>query len=297
MQFWTIDTLKSHTLADHEQGEEISPGVVVERRTILRLGLSAAGLAALGGFGLGGCDTGSRSKTGGKSGPASAVTSTDERTALAGAPKTVTSGPVSAVTSADEFIAAVMPQARALISAPAPDEEAYLAAVTALLARVEPPPAWRTSQTGKGWDIDNIAHYPPIVLMQIKMAPKSVIHLHDHRHYNGVLLSTAGAARCRNFDIVQPDGKRLNVAAGEVPGWRDSFLIRQNADTVLRPRQLSTLTRDRDNIHHVEAGDEGATLVDFFTHFSPKARSYELAWDGKAYDEAKGLYKVAWKVS
>ena len=271
MQFWTVDTLKSHMLADHEQGEEISPGVVVERRTILRLGLSAAGLAALSGLGLSGCATGSRATV--KGGP----------------------GPVGAAASADEFVAAVMPQARALIAAPSPDEEAYLAAVTTLLAPVEPPPAWRMSPTGMGWDIDNIAYYPPIVLMQIKMAPKSVIHLHDHRHYNGVLLATAGAARCRNFDIVQPDGKRLDIAAGEVPAKGEDFLIRQNADTVLRPRQLSTLTRDRDNIHHVEAGDEGATLVDFFTHFSPKARSYELAWDGKAYDQAKGLFKVSWK--
>jgi hypothetical protein len=188
-----------------------------------------------------------------------------------------------------------MPQARALIAAPAPDEEAYLAAVTALLARVENPPTWRASPAGKDWSMDTIAYYPPIVLMQIKMAPRSVIHLHDHRHYNGVLLATQGAARCRNFDIVQPDGKRLEIASGEVPGKGEDFYIRQNSDAVLRPRQLSTLTRDRDNIHHVEAGDEGATLVDFFTHFSPKARSYELAWDGKAYDETKGLYKVAWK--
>ena len=271
MQFWTIDTLKSHALADHEQGEEISPGVVVERRTILRLGLSVAGLAALGGLGLGGCSNGSPPTPRGAS------------------------GPVNAAASTDDFIAEVMPQARALISAPAPDEEAYLAAVTTLLARVEPPPAWRMSPTGSGWDVDNIAYYPPIILMQIRMAPRSVIHLHDHRHYNGVLLSTAGAARCRNFDIVQPDGRSLDIVAGEVPAKGEDFLIRQNGDTVLRPRQLSTLTRNRDNIHHVEAGDQGATLVDFFTHFSPKARSYELAWDGKPYDAAKRLFKVAWK--
>ncbi|MCW5767020.1 MAG: hypothetical protein KIT68_13720 [Phycisphaeraceae bacterium] len=274
MQFMNVDEIAKHALADHERGEEISPGVVVERRTILRFGVAAAGLAAASGLGLAGCAAGA-------TGSGSLANTRGRKPARAA--------------SADEFVAAVMPQARALIAAPAPDEEAYLAAVTALLSRVEPPPAWQMFPAGKGWEMDTIAYYPPIVLMQIKMAPKSVIHLHDHRHYNGVLLATQGAARCRNFDIVQPDGKRLDIAAGEVPSKGEDFLIRQNADTVLRPRQLSTLTRDRDNIHHVEAGDEGATLVDFFTHFSPKARSYELAWDGKAYDEAKGLYKVAWK--
>lgn len=267
MQFWTVDTLASHAFADHEQGEEISPGVVVERRTILRLGVTCAGLAALSGLGLGGCAPGGRTRSTGE----------------------------STTTSADEFVAKVMPQARALISDAAPDEESYLAAVAALLARVEPPASWSMRPAGEGWEMDNIAYYPPIVLMQIRMAPRSVIHLHDHRHYNGVLLATKGAARCRNFDIVQTDGRRLDIAAGEVPAKGEDFLIRQNADLVLRPRQLSTLTRDRDNIHHVEAGDEGATLVDFFTFFSPKARSYELAWDGKAYDEARGLFKVAWK--
>ena len=274
MQFMTVDEIARHTLADHERGEEISPGVVVERRTILRFGVATAGFAAVSGLGLAGCA--SRAKN-------------------SGSPANTRGTKPACAASADEFVAAVMPQARALIAAPAPDEEAYLAAVTALLARVESPPTWRASPAGRDWSMDTIAYYPPIVLMQIKMAPRSVIHLHDHRHYNGVLLATQGAARCRNFDIVQPDGKRLDIAAGEVPGKGEDFLIRQNADTVLRPRQLSTLARDRDNIHHVEAGDEGATLVDFFTHFSPKARSYELSWDGKAYDEAKGLYKVAWK--
>ena len=273
MQFWTIDTLASHTLADHEAGEELSPGVIVERRIILRIGCATAGLAALWGIGLGGCNR---------------ATQSGSRVGV---------GRSGGVTSADEFVAAVMPRARALIAASAPDEEGYLSAVTSLLARVEPPPAWRMSPTGNGWDIDTIAYYPPIVLMQIRMAPKSVIHLHDHRHYNGVLLATRGEARCRNFDIMLADGKRLDVAAGEVPGKGEDFLIRQNADTVLRSGQLSTLTRDRDNIHHVEAGDEGATLVDFFTHFSPKARSYELAWDGKPFDAAKGLFKVSWKDS
>lgn len=276
MQFWSVEEIARHAHADHDCGEEISPGVVVERRTILRVGLSAAGLAMLGGLAIPGC--------------ASAPQDSVHRNGH-GQP----GGMRGRSSSADEFVAQVMPQARALIAAPAPDEEAYLAAVSALLARVDPPAVWQAFPAGPGWEMDNIAYYPPIVLMQIKMAPKSVIHLHDHRHYNGVLLATAGAARCRNFDIVQPDGKQLHIAAGEVPAKGEDFLIRQNADAVLRPRQLSTLTRDRDNIHHIEAGDEGATLVDFFTHFSPKARSYELAWDGKAYDEAKGLFKVAWR--
>jgi len=277
MQFWSVDELARHAHADHDAGEEISPGVVVTRRKILRIGLSAAGLALLGGAGSG-C----------------ASPNHNEGHADDGAR---TSDKVASAASADEFVARVLPQARALIAAPAPDEEAYLKAVTALLARVDAPPKWRTPRSPEGWSVDTFAYYPPIVLMQIEMAPKSVIHLHDHRHYNGVLLATKGTTRCRNFDIVQPDGKQLDIAAGDVPAKGEDFFIRENADAVLRPREFSTLTRNRDNIHQVEAGDDGATLVDFFTHFSPQARSYGLAWDGKPYDKANKLYQVTWKDS
>lgn len=275
MQFWHVDEIAHHAYADHEVGEEISPGVVVTRRTILRVGLAAGGLAALGGLGAVGCTSSS-----------------------AGAPTRRESAAPrdrAAQAALDEFVARVMPQARALIAAPEPDEEAYLAAVTKLLARVDAPPTWRPPRENADWSVDTFAYYPPIVLMQIEMKPKSVITLHDHRHYNGVLLATQGTTRCRNFDIVQPDGKHLDIAAGQVPANGEEFLIHQTSDVVLRPREFSTLTRDRDNIHEVEAGDDGATLVDFFTHFSPRARSYELAWDGKAYDEAKQLYKVSWQ--
>jgi hypothetical protein len=96
MQFMTVDEIARHALADHERGEEISPGVVVERRTILRFGIAAAGLAASG-LGLAGCASGAKD-----SGNLASTRGTRPTRAA----------------SADEFVAAVMPQARALIAAP-----------------------------------------------------------------------------------------------------------------------------------------------------------------------------------
>ena len=49
MQFWTLDEIEEHAMADHEVGEEISPGVTITRRRILQVGLAgAAGLFAAG---------------------------------------------------------------------------------------------------------------------------------------------------------------------------------------------------------------------------------------------------------
>ncbi|MEM8711472.1 MAG: hypothetical protein AAGG01_11005, partial [Planctomycetota bacterium] len=118
---------------------------------------------------------------------------------------------------------------------------------------------------------------------------------HDHRHYSGVLYCTQGSVLCRQFDIVQPEGAPLNIAAGEVPPTGEDFLIRQTNATTLRPGDASTLARDRDNIHEVEAGEAGCTLVDLFTHFRPEARSYSIDWDGKPLSEGSDLYRASWK--
>lgn len=61
----------------------------------------------------------------------------------------------------------------------------------------------------------------------------------------------------------------------------------------LHPHMSSTLTRDRDNIHHVEAGEKGCLLLDFFTHVRPEARSYELDWDTSPADAQKKIFKAA----
>ena len=135
---------------------------------------------------------------------------------------------------------------------------------------------------------------PPVVVFDIHMRPGSKIHLHDHRHYNGVLLCKEGSVRCRNFDIVQPDGKQLDIVSGEVPSG-DDFLIRQNKDATLERGQLSTLSRDRDNIHHSDAGPDGCKLADLFTYFRREARSYELDWDAKPLQRDGDTYKVAWR--
>lgn len=265
MQFWTLDEIEQHAMADHEVGEEIAPGVTITRRRILQVGLAgAAGLLA------GGCTAPGRS----------ARTSTE---------------PATQPLRIDQLVAQLRPQARQLIASDRPDEAAYLAAVSSLLARYKPDEPWAIRDVGEsGWSMNTAAWMPPVVVFDIHMKPGSKIHLHDHRHYNGVLLCTEGSVRCRNFDIVQPDGVSLDIAAGEVPTGED-FLIRQNNDATLHRGELSTLSRDRDNIHHIEAGPEGCKLADLFTYFRREARSYELDWDERPLERRGDTYKVSWR--
>jgi hypothetical protein len=273
MQFWTMEELPEALGIEGACGEEIAPGVRIERRAVLRLGAQLAALAAVGG--LVGC----------------APRPSEKGTATA-APPAPTADPQPL--RVGDFVRQVRPQARALIEASAPDEEAYLRAAGDLLAQLESVDSWRKPREGQPYSMDTTAYVPPIVLFRIKMEPGAVISLHDHRHYNGVIVCTEGSVRGRYFDIVPDAGQPLDIAAGEVPPKGSDFVIRQTHDEVIRQGGRSSLTRARDNIHEVTAGEDGCTLMDLFTHFRPEARSYGITWDDTPFDAEKQLYRVAW---
>ena len=279
MQFWTVDEIEQHAMADHEVGEEISPGVTITRRRVLQIGLAGvAGLLASG------CGLSSGTQAGGLAGDGAAVDRLADEGSL----------------TIEQLLARIRPQATRMIAADQPgsraDEASYLSAVSKLLARYTPEEPWAMREPRDGqWAMNIAARMPPVIVFDIHMRPGSKIHLHDHRHYNGVLQCNEGSVRCRNFDIVQPDGKPLDIAAGEVPPVGESFLIRENKDQLILPGQLSTLSRDRDNIHHVVAGPEGCKLSDVFTHFRRDARSYGLDWDEQPLNRNGDTYEVAWR--
>ena len=282
MQFWTIDEFPESLAAEGLPGDEIAPGVRIERRAVLRLGAQLATLAALGGLGACGRDG------------AAVATRQDESELAGGAAQTAPPPKAPSRLTVGEFVNEVRPRARKLIAAAAPDEEAYLRAAGDLLMQLEPVDRWRRPRAQMPYSMDTTAFVPPIVLFRIEMQPGAVISIHDHRHYNGVILCTEGSLRCRNFDIVPEEGRPLDVAAGEVPPKDSEFVIRQTIDEVIRPGERSSLTRARDNIHEVTAGDRGCVLMDLFTHFRPDARSYGIEWDDTPFDAEKQLYRVSW---
>jgi hypothetical protein len=272
-----MEEIKQHAWADHDVETEMAPGVVLRRRSILKFGIAGvatwlAGHSLGSGFGL-----------------TPKVLARDE-TATPTRPDRARMD-----TTFAEVVSQLHPQARQLLAAAKPDEAAYLAAVEKLIARVKLDTPWVLNDTGMGWSVEPTCWFPPIVIFRMIMEPGTVMNLHDHRHYNGVLLCTQGEVRCRNFEYVHPDGQGWNVAAGEVPPIGEDFLIRQTQDTLLKPQQLSSLTRDRDNLHTLVAGPEGCELVDFFTHFRPEARSYDLDWDPTPVDQNQPLFRASWK--
>lgn len=259
MYFLSVESAAAHPVADHEAGEEIAPGVVIERRTVLRLGLLALGGMALPSIG---CQS---------------------------APPPAAQKP--AALGFDQMMALLRPKARELVQAQVPDEEAYLRQVAALMTRLAPPQdvALRGPVT-----FASMFDERPLVVYQIKMAPGARIALHDHRHYNGVLMGVAGACRCRYFDIVPPAGAAAWSTPDGAPPKEMDFRIRQSADCVVGPGIAGQLSRVRNNLHELEAGPDGARLLDVFTFFRPDGSSHWLEWRQRKPD-ADGLYAVRWR--
>jgi predicted metal-dependent enzyme (double-stranded beta helix superfamily) len=194
----------------------------------------------------------------------------------------------AAGTSADgsweALIRQVMPIAEALVRSHKPDEEGYLRRLASLAARLNAAP-----------DAVFDPHMPvagayayrqlPLIVLQLRLAPGAEIPFHDHREYNGVLMVVSGEAQIRSFDIVQ--------GWGVSPG-RATFLIRETRSEVLAAREVSTLSRTRDNIHIVRAGDTGARLLDFFTLFQPDGRSVYMKVDERPRDPGQRIYEASW---
>ncbi len=241
MFFLDVETLTHAPQADHEVGEEVAPGVVIERRTILKLGL--LGLAALALPPLAGCQTAAP---------------------VAAPPLTL-----------DQMLALLRPRAKALIQAPLPDEEAYLRQVAGLMLRLIPPPNAAAPGTAPV-AFSALLDERPLVIYQIKMAPGASIPLHDHRHYNGVLMGLEGACRCRYFDIAPPAGApRWETADGQPPIGAD-FLLKPTMDCQLKPGTTGQLSRVKNNIHELVAGPDGARMLDVFTFFRQDGTSHWL---------------------
>ncbi len=236
-------------------GEEIAPGVILERRQFLSGLVGAAALSCLGLW---------------------------PRQALAQGPDAI---------EAAEAVRRLEPLAQRLLEAEDPDEEEYLAEVATLLASIDPPAG---ALPRRRWRMDRLGGGRPVVLYHMRLAPGAIIPLHDHRAYNGVLLGLEGEVGCRNFEIVLPEGSELDLAAGEVPAKGSEFLIRQTQESVLEAGSVSSLARVRDNLHVCEAGREGARLLDLFTYFSDEAGSHNVRWDTTPVDPERGLYRAEW---
>jgi len=249
--------------------EEIADGVHLERRAVLRVGLTTAGLALLGASARAGDET--DGDAGGSD--------------LGGALDPTQAGPLAF----DAFLATLVPLARQAIAASPQNEEAYLHTLASLMTRLgdvpdvefTPFPLFEHVQTGR---LHGGLGFP-VSVTQVRVDAGAEVPPHNHPGYTGSLLGLEGELFLRNFDIV--DGDR-----SQTPGR--AFTVRQSSSTRLDAGRTNSLGSVRENLHAVRSGDTPARVLDIFTFFGQPGRSgfFELAEQPR--DPARGLYEAAW---
>jgi len=177
-------------------------------------------------------------------------------------------------------------------------DEAWTFAATALLAGLrevprDPFPSMTPRETAfldaHGWTFRRVhaARAPDaradVITHQLWIPPGGAIPLHDHRDFFGAVVCVQGEVAVRSFDIVEGTADEPVVT------------LRESVQAWLQPGRYSLLTRARDNVHELRAGEQGARLLDLFAWLSPQARSAELRWlDDPAARPADRRYRAAW---
>lgn len=178
----------------------------------------------------------------------------------------------------DALVASVRALARGWREAPnAADgrfEERYLAALASLLTRLGEVelPGLELAPGSDPFDFASLVYYPPISIFAIAMAPGARFDLHDHRRANGGLCLRSGSLECRHYEFVDPAAAAESGAQAPAAG----FDLRRTSTLALRSGQTATLGTERDNLHELVAGPEGAVLIDAFCFLGPELRSREV---------------------
>ena len=173
-----------------------------------------------------------------------------------------------------------------LVASKAPNEDAYLYEVASILLRLETIPSPKFRGRGKTGFAGGYRK-SPLSVMQIRMEPGAKLPWHDHRNYNGVLFGVDGAIRVKNFEV---EGKTARPPKGE------DFTIRETSDLTLSAGRVSSLSRTRDNVHDLWAGEKGGRVLDVFTFFKGKGGgSTYMTVDEEPVDAKQRRYRARWR--
>ena len=251
-------------LVDEHPREAVADGVLLERRSLLRISAATA-VAGLATLSAPGCATTTRKGLEGRKG--------------------LESGSLDL----EGFLQETYPRAKQFVASGAKQEEAYLMAVGELMARLNTadltPKQTQTRMKAfaERHESEDTRFEMWVVLFALE--PGKGFSHHDHRDYNGLILGVEGEARVHNFDVVGPD---------PVPPKDTTFQIRQTRDDRIYPGRFSTLGTTRENIHDLVAGPDGATVLDVFTFLNKDANSHFLKVDPKPRDAERGIFDASW---
>lgn len=182
--------------------------------------------------------------------------------------------------SLQEFFDAIMADAKKITKTPDADEAEYLAKVDKFLRRVNTKVP--KINAGNSFNMKNLKKQGPVTVYVMEIRPNAKIPLHNHVNHSGNVLGWRGSVKTRNFTKI--DGK----------GDNGGFLVQETDVRTITKGKTGFLARVHNNFHMLEAGPEGATLLDVFTYW-PRAGSSRFCSIGKEpVDKDKKIYEARW---
>jgi len=154
-----------------------------------------------------------------------------------------------------KLIEEMTPKAEALIKDVDSDEEQYLNELVEMIKKLRG--LANAPKTNDKIRFTSMHKIQPVVVYQIRMLPGAVLPCHDHRDYNGVIQLLEGSAHLRNFNLAD-EPETIQKA--------EKFKIKETQNVNAKVGDITSLARQRDNIHEIIAGPEGVLFLDIFAH-------------------------------
>lgn len=252
-----------HSLDHESPGDEMSPGVLVERRAVLWVPLAAA----------------------------AAFLWKPPPLANAASEKPPSSADSSRLTW-EEFLRQSVPVAKEMFKDASPEgQDAYLLRIASLAVRLQGAPKSRLGAFGglkPKVEFGPSYRGVPFFIIQWRMEPHAILPAHCHPQSSVCTVGLEGEARLRNFQV-EGDEPAFNS------GSKKSFQIRETHSQAIGPRRINTLSPSRDNIHYFEAGPEGARGLDVTTMYGGSGDFSFVAFEpDKPKDAARRIFEATW---
>lgn len=168
--------------------------------------------------------------------------------------------------SFEAFLAEAAPLAATLARDISRDGQArYLLALASVAARLRDVPVPEMSDSRQGEGPGSFIGFNPggegFSVLHWRLDPGARVRPHAHTYGNVVTLGLEGEASVENFEVV---GERDYSASG-------AFTVRRTQAQLLTPGRVNLVNLERDYIHGIAAGPQGARGLDITTRLVPRA--------------------------
>lgn len=173
------------------------------------------------------------------------------------------------------------------------DQDAYVYGLASRALCVNDFPVPKMGRMGRtGVEIGSLGRTEPptdivhgTALVSYRMAPNAVLQPHNHPNYSVATVGLEGEARVTHYE-----------SESSAPAFtsRDPFTVRRTAERLLRPRDVTTLSPSRDNIHTFRAGPAGARFVDLFSNHGGDVGFSFLDIDAQPAAAGSDAFRARW---